>query len=120
MVLTARRRRIVLGIVVLVAVMIAITHWFVVGGAPFRTAEAFIVAHPSVHAELGTAQQVRLSWGWSISITGAKGQAHLRCRVVGSRANGMVDLDLVRAAGVWTVMDANLVLPDRRAVRLSP
>lgn len=106
-------------LVVVVAALVS-GHVFLVGGAPFAAAEAFIRAHPTVKSELGGVESVGLSWFSSMEMSGPSGSAHLRCPVVGASARASVYVDLVRRAGVWEVESANLVRADESVVPLTP
>jgi len=105
---------------VVAVVALVLAQVFLVGGAPFAAAEAFIRAHPTVTKELGEVQAVGLSWFSSMEMTGPSGTAHLRCPVVGAGARASVYVDLIRRAGVWEVESARLVRADESVVSLTP
>jgi hypothetical protein len=107
----------VLALVVAGTALYGIVFYFVVAGAPYREARAFIRSHPTVTKELGSVIDIHLSWLSSASVSGNSGTAALRCPVQGSAGTATAYIDLRREAGVWNVVRANLVM-DARSIPL--
>jgi len=99
-------------LLVVVAVFAGLTY-VVVGGAPYSAAQNFIVAHEIVRIELGSVQQVRLSWPSSLSRSGSWGEGELTCYVKGDKGEGHVVVELRLRNYSWTVTQAELLVGDR-------
>lgn len=102
-----------LGSLVVVVVVFAGLTYVVVGGAPYSAAKSFIVAHEAVRNELGSIQQVRLSWPSNLSRSGSWGQGRLKCFVKGDKGEGHVVVELRLRDDSWTVTKADLFVADR-------
>lgn len=85
----------------------------VVAAGPYDAARAFIREHPRIVKELGSVQEIELSWRSSATVVGTSGLAQLRCPVRGSLRDGIAFVNLEMEAGVWRVVKANLVLDDQ-------
>lgn len=97
-------------IVAIVIVLATISGYFYASvSEPFQLSEQAIEKSPTVQTELGSVRKVRLSpFGYRIKYSGPYGIASFKCGVIGSKATGVVYVELKREAGLWKIVSASL------------
>jgi hypothetical protein len=89
-------------------------------GKPFEESRKYINTNSQINEKLGSLTNISLSmWSSSYEESGASGNAQYKIDVDGEKGPGVVYVDLEKRAGVWTVIRANLFLPDNSKVALS-
>ena len=105
---------------VLVAAGFAALYVIGMSAEPYRTSTRYINENAAVRGVLGAVESTRLSFfGYRFRYEGTSGNAEYTLHVVGQKGTGTAYLILVRAAGLWRVVDGNLVLRNGEHVRLA-
>ena len=75
----------------------------------FKRADEFATTSSFIQEHLGAVQTVRLQpFGYSIRVSGVRGQAEFSCSLAGSKGKGELDITLVKEVGIWRISEASL------------
>ena len=79
-------------------------------GEAYKYSLRFIEYDPIIQDSIGSIQSKRLSFfGFSVIQSGAHGHAEYKILLKGNKKRGVVYLELEKSAGVWKVINGNLI-----------
>jgi hypothetical protein len=111
-------RGFVIGLTLFLVLFFAI-FFFLMKGEPFQESIKFINSDSQINERIGSVKNISLSmWSSSYKESGTSGNAQYKINVYGEKGLGVVYVDMEKRAGVWTVIRANLLLPDKSRVIL--
>lgn len=112
------RYRIAITIAIAITVFMFITGLILLRGKAFAIASDYVKSNLALSSNLGRVVNVSISIASSIRINGPTGEANYKLHVTGEKDKGVVYVDLVKKADIWSVTGAVLVLPNGRRIDL--
>jgi hypothetical protein len=104
--------------ILLIAVAVGLFYQFFMKGVPFEVASKYANSNRTIVDALGVIENLDLSLFSDLSYAGPAGDAHYKIFVTGEKGTGVLYIDMIKQAGEWKVVHANLFTSNNTKIPL--